>query len=79
MGNLRRCLGGQRRRRFAQIGDDRYLAETSSLVVSGEQTLDLSANRGVSPARVFEDGRALVHGTDDVARARSLYARYIGA
>jgi len=28
---------------------------------------------------VFADGRALIHGTNDVGRARSLYARYIGA
>jgi adenylyltransferase/sulfurtransferase len=28
---------------------------------------------------VFPDGRALIQGTTDVARARSLYARYIGA
>jgi adenylyltransferase/sulfurtransferase len=28
---------------------------------------------------VFPDGRALVQGTTDVGRARSLYARYIGA
>jgi adenylyltransferase/sulfurtransferase len=28
---------------------------------------------------VFPDGRALVQGTTDVARARSLYARYIGS
>jgi molybdopterin-synthase adenylyltransferase len=27
---------------------------------------------------IFPDGRMLVHGTDDEARARSLYARYIG-
>ncbi|GMA56749.1 hypothetical protein GCM10025858_12520 [Alicyclobacillus sacchari] len=27
---------------------------------------------------VFPDGRALVHGTDDPVRARSLYAQYIG-
>ncbi|MBI5211019.1 MAG: ThiF family adenylyltransferase [Elusimicrobia bacterium] len=27
---------------------------------------------------VFNDGRAIVKGTDDVARARALYARYIG-
>jgi adenylyltransferase/sulfurtransferase len=27
---------------------------------------------------VFEDGRAIVHGTDDLAQARSLYSRYIG-
>ena len=27
---------------------------------------------------VFADGRAIVKGTDDVAKARSLYARYVG-
>ena len=27
---------------------------------------------------VFPDGRAIVKGTDDVALARSLYARYVG-
>jgi adenylyltransferase/sulfurtransferase len=28
---------------------------------------------------VFPDGRALVHGTNDPARARSIYARFVGA
>ena len=28
---------------------------------------------------VFPDGRALIQGTTDIGRARSLYARYIGA
>jgi adenylyltransferase/sulfurtransferase len=28
---------------------------------------------------IFPDGRAIVKGTQDVALARSLYARYIGA
>jgi adenylyltransferase/sulfurtransferase len=28
---------------------------------------------------VFGDGRAIIKGTDDVAIARSLYARYVGA
>lgn len=28
---------------------------------------------------IFPDGRALVQGTTDIARARSLYARYVGA
>ena len=27
---------------------------------------------------LFEDGRAIVHGTDDIAKAKSLYARWIG-
>lgn len=28
---------------------------------------------------LFKDGRAIVHGTDDPAEARSLYARYVGS
>ena len=28
---------------------------------------------------LFQDGRAIIHGTGDEAVARSLYARYIGA
>lgn len=28
---------------------------------------------------VFEDGRALIRGVTDEAKARSIYARYIGA
>jgi adenylyltransferase/sulfurtransferase len=28
---------------------------------------------------VFPDGRAIVRGTDDPARARSVYAKYVGA
>ena len=28
---------------------------------------------------VFPDGRAIIGGTDDIATARSLYARYIGS
>jgi adenylyltransferase/sulfurtransferase len=28
---------------------------------------------------VFRDGRAIIKGTTDPARARSIYARYIGA
>jgi molybdopterin-synthase adenylyltransferase len=27
---------------------------------------------------VFQDARAIIRGTDDIARARSLYAKYIG-
>ena len=28
---------------------------------------------------VFHDGRAIVQGTEDIAVARGLYARYVGA
>lgn len=34
---------------------------------------------GDNEITVFRDGRAIVKGTDDVALARSLYARYVGA
>ncbi len=34
---------------------------------------------GDNEITVFRDGRAIVKGTDDIAVARSLYARYIGA
>lgn len=37
-------------------------------------SLDLGENRIV----LFPDGRALIHGTKDIARARSLYHRYFG-
>lgn len=38
----------------------------------------LRAGFGEVQITLFADGRALVHGTDDIAHARSLYARYIG-
>lgn len=33
---------------------------------------------GALELTVFPDGRAIIHGTDDLARARTVYARYIG-
>jgi adenylyltransferase/sulfurtransferase len=39
----------------------------------------LRFERGEYTVTVFADGRALVHGTTDVALARSLYARFIGS
>jgi adenylyltransferase/sulfurtransferase len=27
---------------------------------------------------VFVDGRAIIHGTEDLAQAKSLYSRYVG-
>ena len=35
--------------------------------------------QGVLRLTVFPDGRAIVHGTNDLHRARSLYARYVGS
>ena len=34
---------------------------------------------GDATLTIFSDGRALVRGTDDPDRARSLYAKYVGA
>ncbi len=34
---------------------------------------------GENEVTVFSDGRAIITGTDDIAVARSLYARYVGA
>ncbi|MCY0876884.1 MAG: ThiF family adenylyltransferase [Firmicutes bacterium] len=38
----------------------------------------LRFERGEHILTVFADGRALVHGVDDVAQARSFYTRYVG-
>jgi molybdopterin-synthase adenylyltransferase len=39
----------------------------------------LRFERGEHTLTLFSDGRALVHGTNDVTLARSLYARFIGS
>ena len=39
----------------------------------------LRFRRGAHTLTLFSDGRAIVHGTTDVAVARSLYARFVGA
>ena len=38
----------------------------------------LRCDLGALQISLFADGRALIHGTDDITEARSLYARYIG-
>jgi adenylyltransferase/sulfurtransferase len=35
-------------------------------------------NSGEYEVTVFRDGRAIIKGTDDVAAARSVYARFVG-
>jgi adenylyltransferase/sulfurtransferase len=39
----------------------------------------LRGREGEIEISVFPDGRAIVHGTSDVARARAIYSRYIGS
>ena len=54
-------------RRLSALGNVRRNAYLLKVAIDGcELTL-------------FPDARAIVQGTDDVARARSLYARYVGA
>ncbi|MXO80971.1 thiazole biosynthesis adenylyltransferase ThiF, partial [Paenibacillus sp. OT2-17] len=54
--------------RFASLGEGKV--EQNPFLVS----FSTSEYRLV----VFADGRALIHGTKDVAKARSLYHRYLG-
>jgi molybdopterin-synthase adenylyltransferase len=47
-------------------------------VHSSEHLLRVTVDTGIDMT-VFSDGRAIVHGTSDLARARSLFARFIGS
>jgi adenylyltransferase/sulfurtransferase len=61
--------------RLAAAGDVRttpHMLKCRLSPSSGGATEDLSLT-------VFPDGRAIVHGTADPARARTLYARWVGA
>ena len=47
----------------------------------GEVRLNAYVLRFLAPPRemtVFADGRAIIKGVDDIAAARSFYARYVG-
>lgn len=66
-------------RRAASI-DLRVLAER--LRPTGEVQVNpylLRLQAGDYELTVFQDGRAIIRGTDDIATARSLYAKYIGS
>ena len=56
-------------------------AETSQVhpphVTENDQGADVQRSMQ-SPTEVFPDGRAIIGGTDDIAVARTVYARYIG-
>jgi hypothetical protein len=47
----------------------RLRIESSETSRDGDAALELT---------VFPDGRSIIHGTDDLARARTVYARYVG-
>ena len=53
--------------------------QASGEVSSNPFLLRLSLKDPAVEITVFRDGRAIVKGTDDIAAARSLYARYIGS
>jgi len=45
-------------------------------VKRGKFTLDLDT--GSFTIKLFADGRAIIHGTSDEAKARSVYSEYVG-
>ncbi len=47
-------------------------------IVRGELREELDGNGEPIKLTCFEDGRVLVHGTDDIGRAKSICTRYIG-
>lgn len=64
---------GEREVSFADLAS--RLARVGSVRL-GRETLRIEVDK--AQITLFRDGRALVHGVDDPAAARSLYARYIG-
>jgi adenylyltransferase/sulfurtransferase len=52
--------------------------ETSNGLVHGTLNEEQSADGTALELRCFKDGRVIVHGTDDVGRAKAICARYVG-
>ena len=67
---------GARKLHFAAL-EGALPADVRSTVARTSFTLRFTADG--HELTVFADGRTLVHGTDDPARARAVVARYIGA
>jgi molybdopterin/thiamine biosynthesis adenylyltransferase len=55
------------------------LRQHSDIDALRSNELLLRFRRGPYTVTVFSDGRAIIHGTTDIAVARTLYARFIGA
>jgi adenylyltransferase/sulfurtransferase len=51
---------------------------SSGKVTSNPFLVKLSLPEGETEITVFRDGRAIIKGTEDIATARALYARYVG-
>ena len=62
---------------FALSGLAERLAAAGS-VRHNEHLLRFRPNEGACELVIFPNGRTIVHGTDDTALARGLYARYVG-
>jgi len=52
---------------------------TSGTVTGNPYLIKFSPTESAHELTIFKDGRAIVQGTEDLAEARSLYSRYIGA
>jgi adenylyltransferase/sulfurtransferase len=62
----------------APLSLDRLADRLGTRAVRTEHLVRATVNGGIE-LTAFSDGRVIVHGTGDVARARSIYARFIGA
>lgn len=70
----------QRRATALSFPDLARQLETSGTVTANKFLLKFAVTDGGDPYEftVFPDGRAIIKGTDDTDRARTLYAKYIG-
>ena len=70
----------QRRKSELNFADLTRQLETSGTVTANKFLLKFNVTDGGDPYEftVFTDGRAIIKGTDDADRARTLYAKYIG-
>ncbi|MCZ2341975.1 MAG: ThiF family adenylyltransferase [Bacteroidales bacterium] len=70
----------QRRATSLSFPDLARQLETSGTVTANKFLLKFAVTDGGDPYEftVFPDGRAIIKGTDDTDRARTLYAKYIG-
>lgn len=70
----------QRRASVLSFPDLARQLESSGTVTSNKFLLKFNVTDGGDPYEftVFPDGRAIIKGTDDADRARTLYAKYIG-
>jgi adenylyltransferase/sulfurtransferase len=66
-------------RRADRLDFAELAARLSGLGDIRHNTYMLRFNTGEHEFTVFPDGRAIIKGTNDIARARTLYAQYVGS